>query len=149
MASAERTATTVWEGDLAHGNGNLSLTSGATGDLPVTWASRTERSAGKTSPEELIAAAHASCFSMALSHALSQAGNPPERLSVAASVSIEPSEGGFAVTKSRLKVRGSVPGVDADAFQEAARGAAEGCPISGALSGNVDISVEAELEPAA
>ena len=77
MANVERTATTVWEGDLAHGNGVLSLKSGAAPDLPVTWASRTERSDGKTSPEELIAAAHASCFSMALSHELAQAGNAP------------------------------------------------------------------------
>src|ERR671930_1073560 len=97
MASAERTATTVWEGDLAHGSGNLSLTSGATGDLPVTWASRTERSAGKTSPEELIAAAHASCFSMALSHGLGEAGTPPERLDVSATVTFVP---GTGITRS-------------------------------------------------
>ena len=88
MANVERTATTVWEGDLAHGNGVLSLKSGAAPDLPVTWASRTERSDGKTSPEELIAAAHASCFSMALSHELAQAGNPPERLDVSATVTL-------------------------------------------------------------
>ena len=88
MANAERTATTVWEGDLAHGNGVLSLKSGAAPDLPVTWASRTERSDGKTSPEELIAAAHASCFSMALSHELAQAGNAPERLDVSATVTL-------------------------------------------------------------
>ena len=93
MANAERTATTVWEGDLAHGSGTLSLTSGATGDLPVTWASRTERSDGKTSPEELIAAAHASCFSMALSHGLAEAGNPPDRLEVSATVTLS-MEGG-------------------------------------------------------
>src|SRR5919201_391692 len=100
MANAERTATTVWEGDLAHGNGVLSLTSGAASDLPVTWASRTERSEGKTSPEELVAAAHASCFSMALSHALAESGHAPERLDVSATVTLsldggpEPSRSG-------------------------------------------------------
>ena len=93
MASAERTATTVWEGDLAHGNGILSLTSGATDDLPVTWASRTERSAGKTSPEELVAAAHASCFSMALSHGLAESGHPPDRLDVSATVTLSLDDG--------------------------------------------------------
>jgi osmotically inducible protein OsmC len=113
----------------------------------VNWRARTEGGA-QTSPEELLAAAHASCFAMALSHALGEAGNEPQRLSVAAAVEFGPTEGGFEVKSSRLKVRGVVPGVDADAFAEAARGAGEGCPISQALSGNVDISVEAELETA-
>jgi lipoyl-dependent peroxiredoxin len=144
MASAERTATTVWEGDLAHGNGILSLTSGATDDLPVTWASRTERSAGKTSPEELIAAAHASCFSMALSHGLAESGHPPDRLEVSATVTLS-LDGGPKVTSSRLTVRGTVPGLDADGFAEAAKGAADGCPISGALKGNLGITVDAQL----
>jgi len=144
MASAERTATTVWEGDLAHGNGILSLTSGATDDLPVTWASRTERSAGKTSPEELIAAAHASCFSMALSHGLAEAGHPPDRLEVSATVTLS-LDGGPKVSSSHLTVRGTVPGLDADGFAEAAKGAADGCPISGALKGNLEITVDAQL----
>jgi osmotically inducible protein OsmC len=144
MASAERTATTVWEGDLAHGNGILSLTSGATGDLPVTWASRTERSDGKTSPEELIAAAHASCFSMALSHGLAEAGHPPDRLEVSATVTLS-LDGGPKVSSSHLTVRGTVPGLDADGFAEAAKGAADGCPISGALKGNLEITVDAQL----
>ncbi len=144
MASAERTATTVWEGDLAHGSGTLSLTSGATGDLPVTWASRTERSDGKTSPEELIAAAHASCFSMALSHELAEGGNPPERLEVSATVTLS-MEGGPKVTSSHLTVLGTVPGLDADGFAQAAQGAADGCPISGALKGNLEITVDAQL----
>ena len=109
MANVERTATTVWEGDLAHGNGVLSLKSGAAPDLPVTWASRTERSDGKTSPEELVAAAHASCFSMALSHELAQAGNAPERLDVSATVTLS-MDGGPKVTSSHLTVRGVVPG---------------------------------------
>jgi lipoyl-dependent peroxiredoxin len=144
MASAERTATTVWEGDLAHGNGTLSLTSGATGDLPVTWASRTERSAGKTSPEELIAAAHASCFSMALSHGLAESGNPPDRLEVSATVTLSLDDGP-KVTSSHITVRGTVPGLDADGFAQAAQGAADNCPISGALKGNLEITVDAQL----
>src|SRR6266508_2503365 len=118
MANAERTASTVWEGDLAHGNGALSLKSGAAPDLPVTWASRTERSDGKTSPEELIAAAHASCFSMALSHELAEGGNPPERLEVSATVTLS-MEGGPKVTSSHLTVLGTVPGIDADGFAQA------------------------------
>jgi osmotically inducible protein OsmC len=144
MAMADRTATTVWEGDLAHGNGNLNLNSGATGELPVTWASRTERSEGKTSPEELIAAAHASCFSMALSHELAQAGHAPEHLDVSATVTLDEVDGGPKITSSKLSVRGRVPGIDQAGFEEAAQAAGQGCPVSGALS--VDISVDAQLE---
>ena len=144
MPNVERTATTVWEGDLAHGNGVLSLKSGAAADLRVTWASRTERSDGKTSPEELVAAAHASCFSMALSHELAQAGNAAERLDVSATVTLSMDDGP-KVTSSHLTVRGVVPGVDADGFAQAAQGAADGCPISGALKGNLEISVDAQL----
>src|SRR5665811_1087880 len=106
MAMAERSATTSWEGDLAHGNGVLSGASGALGDLPVTWASRTERSDGKTSPEELIAAAHSSCFAMALSHELTQAGSPPEHLDVTAKVTLDQREGEPTVTTSELTVTG-------------------------------------------
>jgi lipoyl-dependent peroxiredoxin len=145
MAMADRTATTVWEGDLAHGNGNLSLNSGATGDLPVTWASRTERSDGKTSPEELVAAAHASCFSMALSHELTQAGHAPERLDVSSTVTLDEVGGAPTVTTSKLTVRGRVPGIDQAAFEQAAQGAGKNCPISRALGG-VDIQVDAQLE---
>jgi osmotically inducible protein OsmC len=144
---ATRRATATWEGSLADGHGRAELESGVASGLDVNWRARTEGGA-ETSPEELLAAAHAACFSMALSHELSQAGNEPTRLSVAAAVSFEPVEGGFGVTKSRLKVRGVVPGVDADAFERHAQAAGEGCPISGALKGNVDISVEAELEDA-
>jgi lipoyl-dependent peroxiredoxin len=141
MANAERTASTVWEGDLAHGGGTLSLASGAAGDLPVTWASRTARSDGKTSPEELIAAAHASCFSMALSHGLSEAGHTPQRLDVSSTVTLDTEQ--TKVTSSRLTVRGVVPGIDAEAFREAAQDAGRNCPISGALS--IEITVDAEL----
>ena len=146
MAMADRTASTVWEGDLAHGNGNLSLKSGATGDLPVTWASRTERSDGKTSPEELIAAAHASCFSMALSHGLSEAGHEPERLDVSATVTLDLVDGAPKVTTSKLTVRGRVPGIDQSEFEKAAQDAGQNCPVSGALKGNLDIQVDAQLE---
>jgi osmotically inducible protein OsmC len=144
MANAERTATTVWQGDLAHGSGVTSLKSGAAPDLPVTWASRTERSDGKTSPEELVAAAHASCFSMALSHGLAESGHAPERLDVSATVTLS-LDGGPKVSSSHLTVRGVVPGIDADAFAQAAEGAKENCPISGALKGNLELTVDAQL----
>ncbi len=142
---ATRRATATWEGSLAGGHGTADLESGVASGLDVNWRARTEGGA-ETSPEELLAAAHAACFSMALSHELSEAGNEPTRLSVAAAVSFDPVEGGFGVTKSELRVRGVVPGIDAEAFASAAQGAAEGCPISAALKGNVEISVEAELE---
>lgn len=142
MPHAERTASTVWEGDLAHGSGTITFTSGAIPDSPVTWASRTERSDGKTSPEELIAAAHSSCFSMALSHGLTQAGNPPERLDVTATVTFHDGK----VESSAITVRGRVPGLDQDGFASAAEDAGRGCPVSGALKGNVEITVDATLE---
>jgi lipoyl-dependent peroxiredoxin len=146
MANAERTATTVWEGDLAHGNGTTSLASGATGDLPVTWASRTERSNGKTSPEELIAAAHASCFSMALSNTLAQGGTTAERLDVSATVTLDTAE--VRILSSHITVRGVVPGLDADGFAQAAEGAAANCPVSVALKGALEITVDAQLADA-
>jgi lipoyl-dependent peroxiredoxin len=141
--AAERTANVTWEGGLAKGRGTFTTGSGALGDQEVTWASRTERSEGKTSPEELIAAAHASCFSMALSHGLAEAGNPPERLEVSAAVTLEP---GVGIQSSRLSVKGRVPGIDAAAFEQAAQEAKDGCPVSGALQGNLEISIEATLE---
>jgi osmotically inducible protein OsmC len=146
MANAERTATTVWEGDLAHGNGTTSLASGATGDLPVTWASRTERSNGKTSPEELIAAAHASCFSMALSNELAEGGTTAERLDVSATVTLDTDE--VRIVSSHITVRGVVPGLDADGFAQAAEGAAANCPVSVALKGALEITVDAQLADA-
>jgi osmotically inducible protein OsmC len=145
MAIADRSANTVWEGGLAKGNGTLSLKSGATDELPVTWASRTERSDGKTSPEELVAAAHASCFSMALSHELGEAGHEPDRLDVTAVVTLDEVDGAPTVTTSKLTVRGRVSGIDQEEFEKAAQGAGENCPISRALGG-VDISVDAKLD---
>jgi lipoyl-dependent peroxiredoxin len=146
MATAERRAEAVWEGTLAKGGGKVTLaTSGLARDLPVTWASRTERSDGKTSPEELVAAAHASCFCMALSNTLGENGTPPERLEVAATVTFAQADGGWKVGSSHLQVKGRVPGLDAAAFREAADTAKDGCPISVALKGNVQLSVTAEL----
>lgn len=144
--AAESTATSTWEGDLAHGNGTVHVASGALDDFGVSWASRTERAAGTTSPEELIAAAHASCFSMALSAGLARGGTPPERLEVTATVVFDQVGEGWGITTSRLQVRGRVPGIDAAQFADAARAAGEGCPVSGALKGNVEIEVDAALD---
>ncbi|HSJ18273.1 MAG TPA: OsmC family peroxiredoxin [Solirubrobacterales bacterium] len=142
MAS-ESSATTVWEGSLASGSGTTSVQSTALPDVAVSWPARTERTPDTTSPEELLAAAHAACYCMGLSQELDQVGHPPERLEATATVSFVPGEG---VKSSRIVVRGRVPGVDANGFEEAARKAGEGCPISGALKGNVEITVEATLE---
>jgi osmotically inducible protein OsmC len=144
---AERRAEVVWEGDLMSGSGTIVSTgSGAFGDLGVTWKARTEDSGGLTSPEELLAAAEASCFSMALAHGLAQGGHAPERLDTSAVCSFEQVEGGFAVTRMELSVRGRVPGLDQDGFREAAEQAKDGCPVSKALAGNVAVSVSATLE---
>lgn len=143
--AAESTASAVWEGDLAHGGGRVEPGSGAFEEQEVTWASRTSRSAGKTSPEELIAAAHASCFAMAFSHALSEGGHAPERVEVSARATFDV-EGGPKITTMDLTVRGRVPGIDESAFQEAANAAKDGCPVSGALKGNVEIRLDATLE---
>jgi osmotically inducible protein OsmC len=139
--AVDSSATTVWHGSLAQGSGVVTPESGAFPELPVTWASRTERSKGKTSPEELIASAHSSCFSMALSHGLSEAGNPPERLDVTAVVSFEP---GVGIKGSALTVKGTVPGLDQDGFGAAAAEAGKNCPVSQALSG-IEITVSATL----
>ena len=141
--AAESRATTIWEGDLPNGRGTTSVGSGVLPEIEVTWPARTERVAGTTSPEELLAAAHTSCFCMALSNELAQAGNAPERLEASTTVAFVPGEG---VKSSRFAVRGRVPGIDQAAFEEAARGAAENCPISQALKGNIEITVEATLE---
>lgn len=147
MAVAQRKATTVWTGDLFAGNGQLSLnSSGAATDWPVSWAARTEKADGSTSPEELIAGAHAACFAMAFSNTLAKDGNKPERLTVEATVTFDRVEGGMKVTKSELTVRGKVPGLDQAAFQATAEKAEKGCPVSNALRGNVEISVHAQLE---
>jgi lipoyl-dependent peroxiredoxin len=147
MAIAERSAQARWEGDLK-GSGTVSGTSSeALGALPVTWAARTESPGGKTSPEELIAAAHASCFAMALSHELAQDGNAPERLDVTAVVTLDMVDDAPTVTRSALTVTGRVPGIDGAAFEAAAQAAGSGCPISRLLAGgSAEIAVEATLE---
>src|SRR3954465_12991995 len=137
--AVESSASTVWEGDLGHGSGTTTPASGAFPAVDVSWASRTKRAAGKAGPEELLAAAHASCYCMALSHELGEAGTPPDRLEATATVQFVPGEG---VTSSHIVVSGSVPGVDQAAFAAAAAAAGEGCPISGALKGNVEIRVD-------
>jgi osmotically inducible protein OsmC len=144
--AAERTAHASWSGNLAQGSGKVSATSSKVfTDLPVSWAARTESSDGKTSPEELVAAAHAACYCMALSAGLGRAGNPPDSLEVDCTVTFDKVGEGWAVKSSALKVVGKVPGIDAEAFKKAAEGAKDGCPISGALKGNVQLSVEATL----
>jgi osmotically inducible protein OsmC len=145
MAMAERSATTVWEGNLPKGKGTLNGASGALSELGVSWASRTERSNGQTSPEELIAAAHSSCFSMALSNELSEGGHDPEQLEVTAKVTLDEKDGAPTVITSELTVTGTVPGIDQAAFEAAAQEAGKNCPISRALAG-VDISVSATLQ---
>jgi lipoyl-dependent peroxiredoxin len=146
MAIAERQATATWEGDLAHGGGEVSGASGALGDLPVTWASRTERSDGRTSPEELVAAAHAACFAMALSHELAQGGHAPQRVEVQATVTLDRVDDAPTVTRCALAVRGSVAGIDAAAFDAAAQSAARNCPISRLLAGgSAELTVDATL----
>ena len=147
MAMADRQAHTLWEGSLIGGKGDTEFASSGIGRFPVTWAARTESPDGKTSPEELLAAAHATCYAMAFSHALTQAGNQPERLHVTSTVSLDPKEGGgVVVTRSALEVQGVVPGLDQAGFQQAAEDAEKGCPISNAIRGNLEITVKATLE---
>jgi osmotically inducible protein OsmC len=143
--ATDRKATTVWTGDLKSGMGTTTLdTSGLGGQLQVSWPSRSESAAGQTSPEELIAAAHASCFSMALSNTLAQNGNPPERLDTSAVVTFDLT-GGPHISRVALTVRGTVPGIDAADFEKAATAAKDGCAVSKALEGNVDIALDAQL----
>lgn len=144
--AAVRTAHATWTGDLIKGRGVVSATtSNVFSELPVSWAARTEESGGKTSPEELVASAHASCYSMALSAGLGKAGTPPTKLEVDATVTFDKVGDGWKVVSSALKVVGTVQGIDAAAFQAAAEGAKDGCPISVALKGNVELSVDASL----
>lgn len=142
----EKTANAVWHGTLTEGSGTFSVESGIIKDSAVTWAARTGAGNGKTSPEELLAAAHASCYAMAFTHALVGAGTPAESLDVTARVGFGPKpEGGMRVTHSHLVVKGRVPGLTQERFQEAAVDAEKGCPISNALRNNLEITVEAQL----
>jgi len=136
-----RTATTTWDGGLTDGKGQVVLESSGVGSFDVSWPARAEEPNGVTSPEELIAAAHSACFSMALSAALGKAGTPPQRLETHAEVDFQP---GTGITQIRLSVRGTVDGIDAEAFRDAADGAKTNCPVSKALAG-VEITLDATL----
>ena len=146
MAAIKR-AEANWTGSLATGSGTVTAISSATfSSLPVSWAARTESSNGQTSPEELLAAAHAACFAMALSGALGRAGTTPDRLEVSADVTFDKVDDGWRVASSALTVRGWVPGSTTADFLAAAESTRDGCPISQALKGNVELSIEATLE---
>ena len=142
--AAQRTAEAVWEGNLVDGSGTVSMaSSGATGEFPVTWAARAESPEGKTSPEELMAAAHAACYAMALSHHLAGQGRPPERLQVSVTYTFVP---GTGITAADIAVRGSVAGLSADEFEQAAKDGELGCPVSNAVRGNVQINLTASVD---
>jgi lipoyl-dependent peroxiredoxin len=143
MPSVQSKAEAVWEGNLFEGKGTVTPDSGAFGTLPVTWASRTQRSKGKTSPEELIAAAHAACYAMAFSNTLAKQGKNPTKLEISAAVTFEP---GVGVTASDLTVKGQVPGLSQEEFARLAVEGEKGCPVSNALRNNVRITVSATLE---
>jgi lipoyl-dependent peroxiredoxin len=148
MPIARREAETVWEGPLARGTGTLTSGSGALEQLTVTWASRTERPNGKTSPEELIAAAHASCFAMALALVLGENETPPERLAVSAACTLDEVEGAPRITTAELTVRAQVPGLEPTDFERMVGRAGDLCPVSNALRGSVAINVRSELQDA-
>jgi len=146
MAVAERRADVTWQGNLTQGQGVASLGSGVLTETPVTWAARTESPDGKTSPEELIAAAHASCYAMAFSNTLDKAGSPPERLHVTAVCSLDRVDGKMKIVSMDLNVQGVVPGKTQAEFEELAKTAEQGCPVSNALRGTVEIRLTATLE---
>ena len=142
----ESRASAVWEGELVSGSGRVGVQSGAFPELPVTWAARTQRPNPKTSPEELLAAAHAACYAMAFAHTLATAGHAPDHLAVEAVCQFTPVESGFAVSAMDVDAHGRVPGIDQAAFAGWAREAEQGCPISNAIRGNVAISLTATLD---
>ncbi len=148
MLKAQRRAEMTWNGNLARGNGEVKVGSGVVETLPMTWASRTEQPGGKTSPEELIAAAHAGCYAMALALTLAEGGTPPERLRVAAVCTLEEVEGKPKITNMELEVAGKVAGVDAAGFERIAQQAEQLCPVSNALRQSVTIRLTAHLEEA-
>ncbi len=141
-----RTADVSWSGDLVGGSGTINyVSSGAFSRLPVTWASRTEDHNGRTSPEELIAAAHAACFSMAFSSRLGKNGTPPEQLDVRVTITFDKGDAGWKIARSDIQARGRVPGIDAATFAGLAEDAKDNCPVSVALKGNVELVVDAQL----
>jgi lipoyl-dependent peroxiredoxin len=146
MPMAERTASVVWNGGLSDGSGTLNLTSSGAAELPVSWPARAEESGGKTSPEELVAGAHATCYAMAFSNVLGQAGHGPEQLKVDAVCTLDAVEGGLKVTKVDLTVHGKVPGLDQAGFEDLAKQAEQGCPISNLVRNGAEISLKAHLD---
>ncbi len=145
MATAQSKAHVDWSGDLMQGNGQVSVGSGSFGPLPISWRTRTERAGGGTSPEELIAAAHAGCYAMALSNTLARHGSPPENLSVDATCNFEFGEGGARITSIELSVTGRVPSLSQEEFKSIAEEAEKDCPVSNALRNNVEIRLNAQL----
>jgi lipoyl-dependent peroxiredoxin len=143
--AVERSANAVWEGDLTSGSGTVSTQSGVVDNVTVTWRARAEQADENTSPEELIAAAHATCVSMALANGLAQAGTPPQRLESEATATFDQTPDGFRMTTMRLSIRGQVDGLDDEAFRKAAEDAKENCPVSEALKGNVEVTLDAGL----
>jgi lipoyl-dependent peroxiredoxin len=143
--AVERTAKATWEGDLMGGSGKVSTESGAVSNATVKWSSRAEQADENTSPEELIAAAHATCVSMALANVLAQGGTPPQRLDTEARSTFAQTPDGFRMTTMQLTIRGQVEGLDEEGFRRAAEDAKENCPVSQALKGNVDVTVDAAL----
>jgi osmotically inducible protein OsmC len=143
--ATDKTAKATWEGTLAEGSGQVSLASGAVSDLAVTWKDRAESGEG-TSPEELIAGAHAGCVLMALAAGLAGAGTPPTRLESEARTTFDKVGEGFGITKIELQIRGHVDGIDEQTFRQAAEGAKENCPVSQALKGNVEINLDTALD---
>jgi osmotically inducible protein OsmC len=144
--AVERRAKATWEGDLVGGSGEVSTESAAVRNARVKWSSRAEQADENTSPEELIAAAHATCVSMALANVLAQAGTPPAKLETEATATFDKTGDGFRLTTMRISVRGQVEGLDEEGFGRAAEEAKENCPVSQALKGNVDVTVEAALD---
>jgi osmotically inducible protein OsmC len=143
--AVERSAKATWEGDLMEGSGEVSTKSGVVQSATVKWSSRAEQADENTSPEELIAAAHATCVSMALAHGLAESGTPAKRLESEATATFDKAGEGFRMTTMELSIRGEVDGLDEEAFRKAAEDAKENCPVSQALNGNVEVSVEASL----
>ena len=143
--AAEHTAHASWQGDLMSGSGSVSTGSGAVNGVALTWRARAEDASAGSSPEELIAAALAACFSMALSHGLAQDGYPPTSIETDATAAFDRTDEGFRVTKIALSVRGDVPGIDEDGFRASAESAKVNCPVSKALEGNVEIALDASI----
>jgi lipoyl-dependent peroxiredoxin len=143
--AVERSAKAEWQGDLLGGSGKVSTDSGVVRDATIKWSSRAEAADENTSPEELIAAAHAACVSMALAHGLAQAGTPAQRLESSATATFDEVGDGFRMTRMRLSISGEVDGLDADGFRDAAEQAKDNCPVSQALSDDVEVSLDASL----